>query len=65
MTFQRFPQAPAKNPADSLQGAAPVGYDSVHGVAQAGGALNYDELVVYVEAAVLPYLVVEYQFQKM
>ena len=49
---------------DRLQGLAPMGYDSVHGVAQAGGSLNYDEVVVYAEAAILPYLVVEYQFQK-
>ena len=50
---------------DTLQGAAPEGYDSVHGDAQKGGALNYDELVVYDEDAVLPYAIVEYTFKKL
>jgi len=46
----------------TLQGAAPEGYDSVHGDAQEGGALNFDELVVYHEVAVQPYsyLIAEY-----
>ena len=48
-----------------LQGAAPGGYDSVHGEAQKGGALNFDELVVYKEEAVLPFAIVEYQFTKL
>ena len=47
-----------------LQGAAPEGYDSVHGDAQKGGALNFDELVVYREDAVLPFAIVEYRFTK-
>ena len=42
----------------------PPGHDSVHGKATAGGALNYAELVVYKEEAVLPYAVVEYGFIK-
>ena len=49
---------------DDLQGAAPEGFDSVHGDAQKGGALNFDELVVYKEEAVLPYAIIEYQFTK-
>ena len=48
----------------TLQGAAPEGYDSVHGDAQKGGALNFDELVVYMEEAVLPFAVAEYVFIK-
>ena len=47
---------------DTLQGAAPKGYDSVHGEAQRRGALNYDEMVVYHEEAVRPHLVVEYTY---
>ena len=50
---------------DTLQGNAPDGYDSVHGDAQKGGALNYDEIVVYKEEAVLPFAVVEYRFEKL
>ena len=53
----------AKN-LDTLKGAAPEGFDSVHGDAQKGGALNYDELVVYREEAVLPFAVVEYRYIK-
>ena len=49
---------------DTLQGHAPEGFDSVHGDAQKGGALNYDEIVVYKEEAVLPFAVVEYNFHK-
>ena len=49
---------------DTLQGVAPDGYDSVHGEAQERGQLNYDELVVYKEEAILPYVVVEYTFEK-
>ena len=49
---------------DTLQGAAPDGYDSVYGDAQKGGSLNYDELVVYKEEAVLPFAIVEYSFTK-
>jgi hypothetical protein len=49
---------------DGLQGAAPAGYHSIHGLAAADGPLNYDELVVYDEAAVLPYATVTYRFIK-
>jgi hypothetical protein len=49
---------------DDLQGAAPEGYDSVHGDAQKGGALNFDELVMYKEEAVLPFAIVEYRSTK-
>ena len=49
---------------DKLQGAAPDGYDSVYGDAQKTGSLNYDELVVYKEEAVLPFAIVEYNFTK-
>ena len=42
----------------------PAGYDSVHGEATHHGPLNWDELVVYEEAAVLPYAVVEYGYLK-
>ena len=45
-----------------LQGAAPAGYNSVHGYA--GRSLNYDEFVVFEEAAVLPHAIVEYQYTK-
>ena len=48
----------------TLQGAAPEGYDSVSGDAQPTGSLNYDELVVYKEEAVLPFAIVEYNFTK-
>ena len=48
----------AENMVD-LQGA-----DSVHGDAQEGGALNFDELVVYKEEAVLPFAIVEYRSTK-
>jgi hypothetical protein len=48
----------------TLKGAAPAGFDSVHGDAQKGGALNFDELVVYRQEAVLPFAVVEYSFKK-
>eukprot|EP01047_Picozoa_sp_COSAG01_P044025 COSAG01_NODE_3950_length_5502_cov_2.057561_1_plen_979_part_00 len=45
---------------------APRGYHSVHGQATKGrkGGLKYDEIVVYEEAAVLPYAVVKYRFTK-
>ena len=49
---------------DGLTGGAPEGYNSVHGVATEGGPLNYDELVVYAEEAILPYAVVTYEFTK-
>ena len=49
---------------DSLAGAAPAGYNSVHGQASAAGPMNFDELVVYEEAAILPYAVVTYEFTK-
>jgi hypothetical protein len=42
----------------------PVGFDSVHGEAGLDSALNYDELVVYEEAAILPFATVEYGFTK-
>ena len=50
---------------DHLSGAAPDGYQSVHGIATTEGQLNYDELVVYDEAAVLPYALVTYKFRKL
>jgi hypothetical protein len=45
----------------------PIGYNSVHGIATEGqeGDLNYDELVVYEEEAILPYAVVTYSFIKL
>ena len=49
---------------DTLQGAPPPGCHSVYGVATPNGPLNYDELVVYEEAAILPYAVVTYDFVK-
>jgi hypothetical protein len=48
----------------TLKGAAPAGFDSVHGEATKASALNYDELVVHREEAVLPFAVVEYRFRK-
>ena len=50
---------------DHLKGSAPEGYDSVHGKAGGGSDLADDELVVYEEAAILPYAVVTYGFTKM
>eukprot|EP00005_Dracoamoeba_jomungandri_P007468 CAMPEP_0174269538 /NCGR_PEP_ID=MMETSP0439-20130205/41405_1 /TAXON_ID=0 /ORGANISM="Stereomyxa ramosa, Strain Chinc5" /LENGTH=182 /DNA_ID=CAMNT_0015358377 /DNA_START=1346 /DNA_END=1894 /DNA_ORIENTATION=+ len=47
---------------DSTLRAAPVGYDSVLG--EVGQELNYDELVVYDEAAVLPIAVILYTTYK-
>jgi hypothetical protein len=44
---------------------APEGYDSVHGVATSDGPLNFDELVVYDERAILPYALVEYEYEKL
>lgn len=49
---------------DGLQGEAPAGYDSIHGDAQDSGDLNFDEIVVFKEEAVLPYAVVKYKFLK-
>ena len=49
---------------DHLQGEAPPGYDSVYGQADSSGPLNYDEMVVYKEEAILPFAVVEYRFMK-
>ena len=49
---------------DTLQGAPPPGCHSVYGIATPTGPLNYDELVVYEEAAILPYAVVTYTFVK-
>lgn len=49
---------------DNLQGAAPAGYHSVYGVATPTGSLNYDEVVVFDEAAILPFAVVTYTFMK-
>ena len=49
---------------DKLTGA-PQGYDSVHGVATPDGALNFDELVVYDERAILPYALVSYEYEKL
>ena len=43
----------------------PAGHDSVHGEAgHTGGPLNYDEIVVYEEEAILPFAIVEYGFDK-
>ena len=39
--------------------APPPGYDSVYG--QHGGRLNYDEIVLYNEDAILPKYVIMYQ----
>eukprot|EP01046_Picozoa_sp_COSAG06_P053498 COSAG06_NODE_9266_length_1943_cov_1.715293_1_plen_626_part_01 len=44
---------------------APEGHHSVHGVAKADGPLNYDEIVVYKEAAILPFAIVTYEFEKL
>lgn len=52
-------------PQPDYESVPPPGYDSVHGVATKGGPLNYPELVVYEEAAVLPWAVVEYGFTKL
>ena len=44
---------------------APEGHHSVHGVAKVDGPLNYDEIVVYKEAAILPFAIVTYEFEKL
>ena len=44
--------------------SAPAGYNSVHGVATPKGQLNYDEIAVYEEAAILPHAVVTYTYIK-
>ena len=49
---------------DKLPGA-PQGYDSVHGVATPDGPLNFDELAVYDERAILPYALVTYEYEKL
>ena len=50
---------------DGLQGAAPIGYDSIHGYAGGHGNLNYDEFVVFREEAILPYAIVTYRYNKL
>lgn len=42
-----------------LKGAPPAGYDSVHG--QTGAVLNFDEVVVYKDEAVIPRFVLIYE----
>ena len=49
-------------PQPDYQSVPPPGFDSVHG--EKGKQLNYPELVVYEEAAVLPWAIVEYGFTK-
>eukprot|EP01046_Picozoa_sp_COSAG06_P033746 COSAG06_NODE_3470_length_5297_cov_18.285879_4_plen_83_part_00 len=51
---------------DGLVGKAPEGYDSIHGEGDPTRAsdMNYDEIVVYHEEAVLPYALVTYDFVK-
>ena len=49
---------------DGLQGAAPAGYDSIHGYASQGN-LNYDEFVVFHEEAILPYAIVTYRYNRL
>jgi hypothetical protein len=45
--------------------APPDGFHSVHGQATEGGPMNFDELVVYDEAAILPWALVTYRFKKL
>ena len=55
-------------PQPDYQSVPPPGYDSVHGEATNAarrGKLNYPEVVVYEEAAVLPWAIVEYEFSKL
>ena len=47
-----------------LSGAAPSGYNSIHGLASSNGPLNYDEIVVFDEGAIMPYATVNYRFIK-
>jgi hypothetical protein len=47
-----------------LQGRPPAGCHSVHGEGGPQSRLNYDEIVVYEEAATLPYAVVKYAYLK-
>ena len=54
---------------DGLAGAAPAGYDSIHGIGDpmvslSSMPMNYDELVLYHEEAVLPYAIVTYDYRK-
>ena len=53
-----------KHNMDSLQGSAPSGYNSILGLASSDGPLNFDELVVFDEAAIIPYATVNYRFIK-
>ncbi len=46
------------------QMAAPPGHHSVYAKATAANRLNYDELVIFEETAILPVAVVEYTFTK-
>lgn len=48
-----------------LSGCPPTGYDSIHGRSTPGGPLNFDELVVFNEAAILPYAIATYTFKKL
>jgi hypothetical protein len=43
---------------------APSGFHSVYGCADASGPMNYDEVVVYNEAAIQPYAIVRYEYVK-
>eukprot|EP01048_Picozoa_sp_COSAG05_P009301 COSAG05_NODE_754_length_7519_cov_4.955256_7_plen_55_part_00 len=47
-----------------LKGVAPEGFHSIHGMADQDTTFSMDELVVFEEAAILPYAVVEYVFKK-
>tara|TARA_B110000967_G_scaffold207001_1_gene255189 strand:- start:757 stop:1533 length:777 start_codon:yes stop_codon:yes gene_type:complete len=47
-----------------LSGAAPSGYNSIHGLSSSNGPLNYDEIVVFDEGAIMPYATVNYRFIK-
>ena len=47
-----------------LKGVAPAGFHSIHGMADKDTVFSMDELVVFEEASILPYAIVEYLFNK-
>ena len=42
---------------------APSGFDSVYGCATQGSQLNWDEIVVYQEEAILPFAKLTYEYE--
>lgn len=55
---------PASENMSHLKGVAPAGFHSIHGMADKDTVFSMDELVVFEEASILPYAIVEYSFNK-